>query len=66
MQPENEQDLTGYVLQNGWMKTQEGDLTMKLVDCTDPLYTFPINIIKGCSCKKKVPIAHAKVEMDIL
>ena len=53
IQPENEQDLKDYVLQNGWMKTKEGDITMKLVECKDPFYTYPRNIIKGCSCKKK-------------
>ena len=51
--PENEQDLKGYVLQNGWMKTKEGDIIMKLIECKDPFYTYPRNIIKGCSCKKK-------------
>ena len=46
-------ELERHVAENGWVKSRGCDVTMKLVDDTDTLYTYPRNIIKGCSCKKR-------------
>ena len=46
-------ELERRVVENGWVKSRGGDITMKLVDDTDTLYTYPRNIVKGCSCRKR-------------
>ena len=46
-------ELERQVVENGWVKSRGGDITMKLVDDTDTLYTYPRNIVKGCSCRKR-------------
>ena len=40
------------LLENGWMKCND-KIVLKLHDATDPLYSFPRDIVKGCSCRKK-------------
>ena len=47
------EELERHVVENGWVKSRGGDVNMKLVDDTDNLYTYPRNIVKGCSCRKR-------------
>ena len=46
-------ELERRVVENGWVKSRGGDITMKLVDDTDTRYTYPRYIVKGCSCRKQ-------------
>ena len=54
-------ELERRVVENGWVKSRGGDVTMKLVDDTDTLYTYPRNIVKGGSCRN----ALVQLEVDV-